>query len=78
MDFDTWFGFFGPAKLPRDIVMRVNGEIRSAVAHPDMVKALDTFKIDPMPGTPEELGKLVVDEIARYRSIVTAIGARIN
>ena len=78
VEFDTWFGFFGPAKMPRDIVTRLNGEIRNAIAHPDMVKALDNFKIDPMPGTPEELGKLVVDEIARYRDIVKVIGVKID
>lgn len=78
VDFDTWFAFFGPAKMPADIVARLNGEIRSALAHPDVVKALDQFKMEPMPGSPEELGKLVVDEIARYRDIVKKIGAKIE
>lgn len=78
VDFDTWFAFFGPAKMPREIVNRLNGEIRNAVVHADMVKALDQFKIDPLPGSPEELGKLVVDEIARYRDIVKRIGAKID
>jgi tripartite-type tricarboxylate transporter receptor subunit TctC len=78
VEFDTWFGFFGPAKMPRDIVTRLNGEIRNAIVHPDMVKALDNFKIDPLPGSPEELGKLVVDEIARYRDTVKRIGVKID
>jgi tripartite-type tricarboxylate transporter receptor subunit TctC len=69
---------FGPAKMPRDIVTRLNGEIRNAIAHPDVVKALDQFKIDPFPGSPEELGKLVVDEIERYRDIVKRIGVKID
>ena len=78
VEFDTWFAFFGPAKMPRDIVARLNGEIQKAIVHPEMVKALDQFKIEPMPGTPEELGKLVSDEITRYGPIVKRIGAKID
>jgi tripartite-type tricarboxylate transporter receptor subunit TctC len=78
VEFDTWFGFFGPAKMPRDIVTRLNTEIRSAIVHPDMVKALDEFKIEPMPGSPEDLGRLVADEIVRYAPIVKRIGAKID
>jgi tripartite-type tricarboxylate transporter receptor subunit TctC len=78
VDFDTWFAFFGPAKMPRDIVTRLNTEIRSAIVHPDMVKALDQYKIEPMPGSPEELAHLVSDEITRYAPIVKRIGAKID
>ncbi len=78
VEFDTWFAFFGPAKIPRDIVTRLNTEIRSAIVHPDMVKALDQYKIEPMPGTPEELGRLVADEITRYAPIVKRIDAKIE
>ena len=78
VEFDTWFAFFGPAKMPRDIVTRLNTEIRNAIVHPDMVKALDQYKIEPMPGSPEELGRLVSDEITRYAPIVKRIGAKID
>ena len=78
VDFDTWFAFFGPAKIPRDIVTRLNTEIRSAIVHADMVKALDQFKIEPMPGSPEDLAHLVADEITRYAPIVKRIGAKID
>lgn len=78
VDFDTWFAFFGPAKMPKEIVTRLNSEIRSAIVHPDMTKALDTYRIDPMPGSPEELAHLVSDEITRYAPIVKRIGAKID
>ena len=78
VDFDTWFGLFGPAKMAPDLVTRLNTELRSTINHADMQKALDQFKIDPMPGSPEELGKLVADEIVRYAPIVKRIGATLN
>jgi tripartite-type tricarboxylate transporter receptor subunit TctC len=78
VDFDTWFAFFGPAKIPRDIITRLNTEIRSAIVHPDMVKALDQYKIEPMPGSPDDLAHLVADEITRYAPIVKRIGAKID
>ena len=78
VEFNTWFGLFGPAKMAPDLVARLNGELRSAINHPDMQKALDQFKIEAMPGSPEELGKLVSDEIVRYGPIVKRIGATLN
>jgi tripartite-type tricarboxylate transporter receptor subunit TctC len=78
VEFNTWFAFFGPAKMPEAIVRQLNGEIQKAVAHQDMVQALDKFKIEPMPGSPEELARLVADEITRYAPIVKRIGAKIN
>ena len=32
----TWFGFFGPAKLPPEIVARLNAEMRKAITAPDV------------------------------------------
>jgi tripartite-type tricarboxylate transporter receptor subunit TctC len=37
-DADIWFGFMGPAGLPRDLVARLNAELNRIVKLPDVAK----------------------------------------
>ena len=54
----TWFGFFGPAKLPPDIVARLNAEMRKAIATPEARAKLEGSDLAIIAGTPEELATL--------------------
>ena len=42
----TWFGFFGPAKMPPDIVARLNAEMRKAITAPDVRAKLEAERHD--------------------------------
>ena len=42
----TWFGFFGPAKLPPDIVARLYAELRKAITAPDVRAKLERQRPD--------------------------------
>ena len=42
----TWFGFFGPAKLPPEIVARLNAEMRKAITAPDVRAKLEARRPD--------------------------------
>jgi len=69
--FDTlqWYGIVGPAKLPPEITTRLNAEINKALAQPSLRERLSAEAIDPMPMSPEQFGKYMQDEIARYRKL---------
>jgi tripartite-type tricarboxylate transporter receptor subunit TctC len=64
-----WYGIVGPAKLPPDITRRLSAEIGKALATPALQERLANEAIDPMPMTPEQFGKYIQDEIARYRAL---------
>jgi len=69
--FDTlqWYGIVGPAKLPPEITTRLNAEINKALAQPSLRERLSAEAIDPMPMSPEQFGKYMQDEIARYKKL---------
>ena len=77
-DVTSWYGMFGPAAVPRDIVMKVNADIAAALATPDMKERLASSGADPAPTTPEDLGRLVREEIAKWAKVVAASGAKID
>jgi tripartite-type tricarboxylate transporter receptor subunit TctC len=72
----SWFGFLGPAGLPRDVTTRLNTDIVKALAAPDVVGKLDDNGMTVIGGTPEEFAALIVDGIVRYGAIIKAAGVQ--
>jgi len=70
----SWFGFFGPAGLPREIVTRLNAEIVKALQAPDVVAKLQDNGMTVIGGTAEEFGARMRDGIVRYGEIIKAAG----
>ena len=64
-----WYGIVGPAKLPAEITKRLNAEINKALASPALQQRLAAEAIEPMPMTPEQFGKFIQADIARWSTL---------
>ena len=75
-DFDitSWQGYFGPAGLPREIVTKLNSEIRKIVEKPEIKAQLATLGMDAFSGTPEQLGTFVSDQLILWEKLVKNAG----
>ena len=69
-DSDIWFGFMGPAGLPRDIVTRLNAELNRIVRLPNISARLADQLFDVRTGTPEEFGALIKADVAKWSKVV--------
>jgi tripartite-type tricarboxylate transporter receptor subunit TctC len=65
-----WAGMFGPAKMPRDIVDRLNKEINAALKRPDVIEKLLGYGYSPEGSTPERLTEINRDDLALWRRLV--------
>lgn len=72
----NWRGLLGPSGTPRDVVMRLNGEVVKILNLPDVKQTLAREAYDPMGDTPEEFGALIKSEVARYAKLIRAAGIR--
>ena len=72
----SWYGILAPAGTPRDIVIRLNAAVVKLVNASDIREALISQGGDPETGTPEELARLMKEEIARSAQIVRAAGVK--
>ncbi|MBM3527598.1 MAG: tripartite tricarboxylate transporter substrate binding protein [Alphaproteobacteria bacterium] len=70
----TWFGFFGPAKLPRDILMRLNAEMKKAILAPDARAKLEGQDLIVIANSPEEFAALQKDGIEKFGAIIKSAG----
>jgi tripartite-type tricarboxylate transporter receptor subunit TctC len=67
----TWYGLAGPAKLPRDIVLRLNREVTAILKEPDVAKRMKELDAEVSPGAPpEQFAAFWKKEIEKYRKLI--------
>jgi len=67
-----WYGIVGPANLPAPVVKTLNDEINKALAAPDLKDRLSGEALDPMPMSPEEFGRYIREDIAKWSALAKA------
>lgn len=77
-DIHTWFGLFGPAKLPAETTQRLNKAFVEALASPELKARLATLMAEAMPTTPEQFAAFVKSELAKYEGVVKRSGAKVD
>ena len=74
----AWFGVGMPKGTPREIIEKVNAEVNRALADPKMRERLAELGGAPIPGTPEDFGKVIRDETAKWEKVVNSSGAKVE
>ena len=77
-EFDSWFGLLGPAKLPAALVSTTNAELNKALNSPDLRKKLEDQGLNVTPSTPDDFGKLIRADIAKWAPVVKDSGAKVD
>ena len=72
----VWYGVLAPVATPRDIVAKLADAIARAARAPDTSQRLQDLGAEPVGNTPEEFGKLLREEVARWAEVVKVSGAR--
>jgi tripartite-type tricarboxylate transporter receptor subunit TctC len=72
----TWYGFLGPAGLPKEIVAKLNASIVAAVATKDLRDRYIALGAEPETSTPEAFAAHIRGDIPAWAKVVKAAGAR--
>ena len=72
----TWYGFLGPAGLPREVVTKLNAAIVIAVAGKDLRERYIALGAEPETSTPEAFATLIRNDIPAWAKVVKAAGAK--
>jgi len=71
-----WYGVVGPAGMPGTAVARINAAIHTMLQEPETRARLEPEAADPAPGTPEEFGRFISAEKARWGALIRRAGVR--
>jgi tripartite-type tricarboxylate transporter receptor subunit TctC len=74
----AWFGVSAPKGTPRDIVEKLNVAVNQLLADPKIQKRLAELGGTPIPGTPEDFGKLISDNTQKWEKVVKTSGATVD
>jgi tripartite-type tricarboxylate transporter receptor subunit TctC len=66
----TWFGVLVPAKTPKEIVAKLNGEIVRILNMPDVRKRLTQAGAEPVGNSPEEMAAQIKTETETFAQVV--------
>ena len=58
-------------RILAEVIARLNREVASALAHPDVKKRLLDLHIEAKASTPEQLGALLTSEVRRWGDVIT-------
>ncbi len=76
-EFYSWYGLWGPAKLPADIAQRLNAEVNKALAG-DMKDKLREQGLLLAPGSVEDFARFQRSDMERSQKIVTEGNIRVE
>ena len=77
-DVGTWFGLFGPAGLPPEVLARLNKAFVAALNAPETKARMASLMAEPSPSSPEQFAAFAKAELAKYRAVVLASGAKVD
>jgi tripartite-type tricarboxylate transporter receptor subunit TctC len=70
----VWYGAFGPAGMPKNIVARLNGEINRILYLPDVKPRMDAIAVEVATSTPDELGALTRRDAHKWGRLIRELG----
>jgi tripartite-type tricarboxylate transporter receptor subunit TctC len=73
-----WIGLLAPAKTPKEIIARLNKEVSTALAAPDVREQLLLQGAEPGAGSPEAHGRYLASELAKCARVIAEIGVKVD
>ena len=71
-------GILGPKGLPANVTQRLNADLNKALASPAVVKRMQDFGMEALPGTPEQFRALARAEAKRWGEVIKAAGVKLD
>jgi len=72
----NWYAYLGPARMPKELVDRLNRELVKVLGTSEVVALLDKQGVEPQPGTPEELARYIEREYQTWGKVVKEAGIK--
>ncbi|MBY0408932.1 MAG: tripartite tricarboxylate transporter substrate binding protein [Burkholderiaceae bacterium] len=74
----TWYGLVGPGKLPISVADKINRDVNTVLAMPDVQERMDTYGAEDGGGSREKFKEFMNTEIAKWTRVVKAGNVKID
>jgi tripartite-type tricarboxylate transporter receptor subunit TctC len=73
-DMDSWAGMFAPAGTPKEIVVKLNTELRKIIDTPEVVTQMGGTGFEAFSSSPEELDEFVKAQLVKWQRMIKDAG----
>lgn len=73
-DITSWQGWLGPANMPKDMVVKLNAEIRKVIERPDLKSQLAERGMEAFSGSPEEFEAFLKEQLVLWEKLIADAG----
>jgi tripartite-type tricarboxylate transporter receptor subunit TctC len=73
-----WIAIMAPAGTPRDVIDRLAASSAKAAHAPDLIARLQSDGVDPVGGTPAELGAMIARELPQWRELAKTANIKLQ
>jgi len=73
-DITSWQGWLGPANMPKDMVAKLNAEIRKVIERPEIKSQLAERGMEAFSGTPEEFEAFLKEQLVLWEKLIADAG----
>jgi len=74
----AWYGVVAPARVPRDIIQKLNREINALLKNPEFREGMLARGAVPMGGSSEEFAAFMRQEVGKYAALVKESGIKLE
>ena len=74
----SWSGMVAPRGVPPDIIARVNADLVQVLSDPATAQSMLAAGAEPKPGTPDQFGVFLKNEIAKWRDLIKKADIRVD
>ena len=67
---EAWYGFMGPANMPRELVAKIHADVMSIANRPDFQARIIADGMEPVAGSPESFSRQVADELRDWGEMI--------
>jgi tripartite-type tricarboxylate transporter receptor subunit TctC len=72
----NWFGLTAPKGTPKEAIDYIHREVVKALASPEVNERLAAQGAEPSGISPQEMGKLLVDDTRRWTNVIQSAGIK--
>jgi len=77
-EMSVWYAMFGPAGMPRDLVLKLNAEVNKALAVPEVHSHMAAIGVDLVNSTPDQLAAKLKADTERYGKVIKDLDIKVD
>jgi tripartite-type tricarboxylate transporter receptor subunit TctC len=74
----VWFGLWGPANLPPEVLAKLQADVAKALELPETKQFFKTNSFERVALSPQDFAKLIQSDLKHWSALINAVGAKVD